>query len=165
MTKMMKKLLLALNHAYYFWGTSIYLGLLWSLHFIFYPGWSAITPETVQAHFLVPVNAATAFFTIVVPPMLLAGLVLIWAEWRSIQRWTTMLAYACLWAMMVVGGFLIRPINEAITQTIQDKTLTATLLTAQLADWMLYNDMRLVLMTSMWCILLIYFFNRNSNSQ
>ena len=161
----MKNLLLALNHAYYFWGTSIYIGLLWALHFIFYPGWNAIGPETVAAHFMVPVDAATAFFTIVVPPMLLAGIVLIWAEWRTPQRCVTMLAYGLFWSMMGVGGYLIRPINESIAAAIKNNTLDAVTLTRQLKDWMFYNDLRMVIMTIMWCLLFYYFYNRNNSGE
>jgi hypothetical protein len=157
----MKRLLLAINHGYYFWGTSIYVGLLWSLHFIFYPSWQSITPEAVEAHFMVPVNAATAFFSIVVPLMLFAGLVMICVEWKNGKRITAISAYASLLLMMCVGYFLIRPVNEAIAKGIEENTLLATSLSAQLSDWMLYNDMRLVIMTLMWLILLYYFFNKS----
>jgi uncharacterized membrane protein len=158
----MKKFLLALNHGYYFWGTSIYLGLLWSLHFIFYPSWVSISPESVEAHFMVPVNAATAFFTVVVPPMLFAGLVMICSEWKNGKKYTSIAAYVSLLTMMGVGYFLIRPVNEAIAKGIEEKTLVATQLNTQLSDWMLYNDMRLVIMTLMWFILLFYFFRKNT---
>lgn len=157
----MKRLLLAINHGYYFWGTSVYVGLLWSLHFIFYPSWQSISPEIVEAHFMVPVNAATAFFTIVVPPMLFAGLVMICSEWRNGKKLTAIAAYASLLTMMCVGYFLIRPVNEAIAKGIEDKALLATSLSAQLSDWMLYNDIRLVIMTLMWLILLYYFLHKS----
>lgn len=158
----MKQFLLAINHGYYFWGTSVYVGLLWSLHFIFYPSWGSITPESVQAHFMGPVNSATAFFTFVVPPMLFAGLVMIWSEWRSNMRVVAIAAYASLLSMMVVGYWLIRPINETIAQTIFDKNLLPGPLKEQLVDWMFYNDMRLVIMTIMWLILLFYFYKRKA---
>lgn len=161
MEKPMKNRLLAVNHGYYFWGTSIYVGLLWSLHFIFYPSWNSITPASVQDHFMVPVNAATAFFTVVVPIMLVAGAVMIYCEWRTRQRWVAVLAYASLLLMMVVGGFLIRPINERIAAQIEAGTLDASALSALLGDWMLYNDLRLVIMTAMWLVLLYYFFKKN----
>ncbi len=153
----MKNKLIALSHGYYFWGTSIYVGLLWSLHFIFYPSWTSISPESVEAHFLVPVNAATDFFTIVVPGMLLTGLVMVYAEWKTKQRWTALLAYGCLLVMMFVGYFLIRPVNESITENITSGTLQADVLSNQLNDWMCYNDLRGVIMTAMWLIILFYY--------
>jgi uncharacterized membrane protein len=158
----MKNRLLAINHGYYFFGTSIYVGLLWSLHFIFYPSWSSITPESIQAHFMVPINAATDFFTILVPIMLLAGLVMIYMEWQTKQKWPAILAYASLLLMMmvVVGYFLIRPINEEIVANIEASTLQATVLKGLLDSWMFYNDLRAVIMTSMWLIILYYFFSK-----
>jgi len=157
----MKRFFLALNHGYYFWGTSIYVGLLWALHFIFYPSWKSITPDSVQEHFMVPVNAATAFFTIVVPVMLLSGLVMICSEWKNGKKITTIAAYLSLLLMMIVGYFLIKPINDAVAKSIADKTLDSPHLAAQLADWMFYNDLRLVIMTAMWMILLYYFYKKN----
>lgn len=152
--------LLALNHTYYFWGTSVYVGLLWSLHFIFYPSWSSMTPEAIPGHFMVPVNAATAFFTVVVPIMLFAGLVLIVAEWKTQQRWIAILAFALLLTMMVVGYFLIGPVNNTIAAAIVENTLEPVLLASQLKSWMLYNDMRCVIMTAMWLTLVYYFISK-----
>ncbi|MCF6280788.1 MAG: DUF1772 domain-containing protein [Candidatus Polarisedimenticolaceae bacterium] len=156
----MKNRLLAVNHGYYFWGTSIYVGLLWSLHFIFYPSWASITPASVQGHFMVPVNAATDFFTIVVPLMLIAGLVMVYMEWQTKQRWPAILAYASLLLMMMVGYFLIRPINESIMANIETSTLQAAALKSQLESWMFYNDLRALIMTAMWLIILYYFFSK-----
>ncbi|MDH5232948.1 MAG: DUF1772 domain-containing protein [Gammaproteobacteria bacterium] len=158
----MKNILLAINHGYYFWGTSVYVGLLWSLHFIFYPSWQSINADSIAEHFLVPVNAATSFFTFVVPFMLLAGLVMIYFEWKTSQRWTALLAYGSLLLMMVVGGFLIRPVNEWIAAALEKGNVDSLLLQEQLKDWMLYNDMRLLIMTTMWIILLVYFYKKNN---
>ncbi len=153
----MKSKLIALSHGYYFWGTSIYVGLLWSLHFVFYPSWTSINTESVEAHFLVPVNAATDFFTIVVPGMLLTGLIMVYTEWKTKQRWTALLAYGCLLVMMLVGYFLIRPVNESIAESIAAGTLQTDSLSNQLSDWMCYNDLRGVIMTTMWLIILFYY--------
>jgi len=156
----MKNKLLVLNHGYYFWGISVYVGLLWSIHFIFSPSWISITPATVQDHFMVPVDAATAFFSVVVPFMLLAGLVLIYMEWKTKQRWVTVIAYGSLLVMMVVGYFLIRPINESIATDIEAATLQAPILKEQLVDWMFYNNVRAVIMTFMWLVVLYYFISK-----
>lgn len=155
-----KNKLLALNHTYYFWGTSVYVGLLWSLHFIFYPSWKSMTPEAMPDHFMVPVNAATAFFTWVVPLMLLTGAILIYAEWKTKQRWITVLSYCALLLMMVVGYFLIAPVNESIASGIANANLDPVKLDDQLQSWMLYNDMRGVIMTAMWLIIVYYFISK-----
>lgn len=152
--------LLALSHTYYFWGTSVYVGLLWSLHFIFYPSWTSMTPAAIGDHFLVPVNAATAFFTWVVPPMLATGALLIYCEWKTPQRWIAIVAYGLLLLMMVVGYFLIAPVNDSIANSMQTGTLEANRLAELLQKWMLYNDLRGVLMTAMWLVLVSYFISK-----
>jgi hypothetical protein len=157
-----KNNLLALNHTYYFWGTSVYVGLLWSLHFIFYPSWKSMTPEALPDHFMVPVNAATAFFTYVVPLMLLTGAILIYAEWKTKQRWICILSYAALLLMMVVGYFLIAPVNESIAAGIASANLDPLKLEGQLENWMLFNDMRCVIMTTMWLIIVYYFISKGN---
>ena len=67
--------------------------------------------------------------------------------------------------MMGVGGYLIRPINESIAAAIKNNTLDAVTLTRQLKDWMFYNDLRMVIMTIMWCLLFYYFYNRNNSGE
>ena len=157
-----KNKLLALNHTYYFWGTSVYVGLLWSLHFIFYPSWESMTPEALPEHFMVPVNAATDFFTYVVPVMLLTGAILIYTEWKTEQRWISVLSYVALLVMMMVGYFLIAPVNESIASGIANANLDPEILEHQLKSWMLYNDIRGVIMTSMWLIIVYYFISKGN---
>lgn len=159
---MMKKYLLALNHGYYFWATSIYVGLLWSLHFIFSSSWENVRPDQAAQQFMMPVDSATRFFTVVVPPMLLSGLILLVVEWKTRQRNKAIAAYACLWSMMVVGGYMIRPINEWVTEQLQQGSLQADALRMHLQDWMFYNDVRMIIMTTLWLILLWYFYSKNN---
>ncbi len=158
----MKNILLAVNHGYYFWSTSIYMGMLWSLHFIFYPSWKEFTIESLSGHFLAPIQEATTFFTFIVPVMMLSGLVMIYFEWKTKLRLIALLVYACLLAMLVVGYFLIGPVNEFIVEGLENGTLLLPVLNEKLMDWMHYNDMRMVLMTIMWLILLYYFYKKNS---
>ena len=73
----MKKYLLLINHVYLFFGTTVYVGVLWALHYFWYPSWEVITVDTVQDHFIMPTSAATVFFTYVVSAMFLASIVMI----------------------------------------------------------------------------------------
>src|SRR4051812_9976557 len=66
---MMKSFLLALNHGYLFFGTTLYVGVLWAMRFFWYPSWNEITLADVAVHFVGPTSRATTFFTIVVPLM------------------------------------------------------------------------------------------------
>lgn len=121
-----------------------------------------MTPEALQDHFMVPVNAATEFFTYVVPLMLLTGAILIYAEWKTKQRLISILSYAALLLMMMVGYFLIAPVNESIASGIANANLDPVKLASQLKSWMLYNDMRGVIMTSMWLIIVYYFISKGN---
>ncbi len=151
----MRASLLALNHGYYFFGTTIYVGVLWALHFFWYPSWEVMTVENVQDHFILPTSAATAFFTVVVPLMFLAGAVMIWAEWKTPQRWLAVLALACIIGATLVGQLLIIPVNKTIAAGV-----TPDVITGLFQKWMLYNDIRWVIMTVMWLTLLIYFIRK-----
>ena len=117
-----------------------------------------MTPEALAVHFMVPVNAATAFFTYVVPLMLLTGAILIYSEWTTKQRTICILSYAALLLMMVVGYFLIAPVNESIAGA----NLDPLELEEQLKSWMLFNDIRCVIMTAMWLIIVYYFISKGN---
>ena len=154
----MKKYLLAINHAYLMFGVTIYVGVLWALHFFWYPSWEVMTVDTVQDHFINPTAAATDFFWIVVPIMFAANAVLIYKEWQTNMRWAAILAMLCLLAASYVGQQLIIPINELIAAG----TVTANELPAMLEDWMFYNDVRWLIMSAMWLIMMVYFYTKGS---
>ena len=148
----MKRYLLAINHAYYFFGTTIYVGVLWALHFFWYPSWEVMNVENVQDHFILPTSAATDFFTIVVPLMFAAGIVMIWSEWRTPFRWLAILALLCIVAATFVGQVFIIPVNETIAGGVGPDELTGLF-----QRWMVLNDIRWILMTLMWLTLMAYF--------
>src|SRR5690349_13213884 len=142
----MKKYLLAANLAYYLFGTTIYMGVLWALHFFWYPSWSVMTIATVHDHFILPTSAATRFFWVVVPLMFISGLIIMFTEWRKRLFWATVIAYLGIIVSSFVGQRLIIPINKIIAEGITDPTR----LTELLQRWMMLNDVRLVTITVMW---------------
>lgn len=154
----MRAKLLVVNHAYLFFGATLYAGVLWGLHFFWYPSWQSMTLDSVQAHFVLPTSAATRFFWVVVPLMFLANAVMIVTEWKTPLRWASLVALACVSTASFVGQELIIPINRQIAAGITD----AGLLDQLLKRWMTLNDIRWVVMTLMWLTLMFYFVKKGN---
>jgi hypothetical protein len=152
----MKRILLAVNHGYLFFGTTLYVGVLWALHFFWFPGWRTLTVDNYYDQFIPQTSTATRFFTVVVPLMLLTGAIMIWQEWRTRLRWVPIAAVACLATATFVGTRRIIPVNKILATHITDQTQLTTLL----ARWMSLNDIRWVLLTLMWLLLMYYFFHK-----
>ena len=72
-----KTMLIGANHLFLMFGTTVYVGVLWALHFFWYPSWEVMNVGNVQDHFILPTSAATKFFTIIVPIMFLCSGVMI----------------------------------------------------------------------------------------
>jgi glucan phosphoethanolaminetransferase (alkaline phosphatase superfamily) len=156
----MKNPLLNINHALLMLGTTIYVGVLWALHFFWYPSWENMTLDVVQAHFIGPTSEATKFFTIVVPIMFVCNLVLIWAEWRTRFRWVAIVAILGIIGSTLVGQLLIIPINQAIAKGVA----TQAELTPMLQEWMKLNDVRWVMMNVMWLALMYFFLSKRAQA-
>lgn len=149
----MKALLLILNHAYIFFGTSLYVGVLWALHFFWFPTWTNLTVDNYYNQFIPQTTTATEFFTIVVPLMFLALVVLVVTEWKTAFRWVALAALVCLSTATYVGQLHIIPVNKILAAGITDQTLLSQLL----QKWMFLNDIRWVLLTAMWLVMMYYF--------
>ncbi|MFY9269448.1 MAG: hypothetical protein WAO55_06835 [Candidatus Manganitrophaceae bacterium] len=149
----MKGILLVINHAYLFFGTTLYVGVLWALHFFFYPTWVKLNLSNVHDHFIIPTQKATDFFTIVVPLMFLTNIVMVVKEWRGRFRSVSLLALICIIGATYVGQVHIIPINKAINIGLSDEGK----LVEMFKDWMLLNDIRWVIMTVMWLTMMYYF--------
>jgi Domain of unknown function (DUF1772) len=149
----MKAKLLALNHAYIFFGATLYCGVLWALRFFWFPTWHHLTPANYYEQFIPQTDAATRFFTVVVPIMLFCNLVMIIAEWKGKFRWTAILALLCILGATFDGTLYIIPINKILAKTITDPAQ----LTALLERWMSLNDIRWILLTIMWLVMMYYF--------
>lgn len=149
----MKSKWLVFTNAYIFFGTSLYAGVLWSLHFFWYPTWRVYTAENYYDHFIPPTAAATQFFTIVVPLMFACHAIMVWKEWKTDMRWVAVGALACLTGATYVGQFHIIPINKILAGRITDPAR----LTDLLQQWMALNDIRWVVMTISWLLLMYYF--------
>jgi hypothetical protein len=155
-----KAILIGVNHTLLMFGTTVYMGLLWSLHFFWYPSWEVMNVGNVPDHFVLPTNEATRFFTIVVPIMFVGSAVMIWQEWKTKFRWHAIISMLGIAGVMAVRQFFIIPVNSAIAAGVSQAKLTELL-----AEWMLLNDIRWYIVNVMWLALMIYFLQRPSISK
>jgi hypothetical protein len=143
----MRETLLTINVVYFLFGATIYCGVMWALQFFFYPSWRGMTVEAVQHHFVIPTDAATRFFTIVVPIMFFSGIVMVVTEWG--EGWmfvATLLALAGIIVSTYIGQLYIIPVNKKIKAGVPDDETLVPLL----KRWMMLNTIRWVTATVMW---------------
>jgi hypothetical protein len=149
----MKSVFMVLNNAYAFFGTTLYVGVLWSLHFFWFPTWTSLKADNYYDQFIPQTSAATEFFTIVVPLMFLAHAVMVWKEWKGGYRFTSLGALLMLAGATYVGTLHIIPVNKILKGRVTDQAQVTELL----KKWMELNDIRMLLMTLSWCLLMFYF--------
>lgn len=155
----MKEILLTANAVYFLFGATIYVGIMWSLRYFFYPSWTAMTVDSVDDHFIVPTSAATRFFTVVVPLMLVSGLVMIVTEWgEGVAFASVVIAYLGILASTYVGQRYIIPVNR----TIEAGVASDEELRPLLERWMTLNSIRWVTTTVMWLATVWYFVARGN---
>lgn len=154
----MKKILLVINHVYLAFGTTVYVGVLWALHFFWYPSWEVMTADVVQDHFILPTSAATRFFTVVVPLMFLTSVIMIVTEWKTKMRWAAIVGLLGVSGASYVGQVHIIPINRIIAAGVASQAE----LTDLLQRWMVLNDIRWIIMTIMWLAVMYYFVAKGS---
>ena len=152
-----KTILIGVNHTLLMFGATVYMGVLWALHYFWYPSWEVMDVENVQDHFILPTSAATDFFTIVVPIMFLTSIIMIWREWKTKFRWHAIIGLLGVIGATFVGQFLIIPVNESIAAGVDQAQLTELL-----NEWMVLNDIRWTIINIMWLALMIYFLMRPS---
>jgi uncharacterized membrane protein len=151
-----KAALLLVNALYFLFGASMYMGTMWVLRFFLYPTWRSLTPDNVGEHFGVPTILATRFFTVVVPPMFLSGIVLVATEWGDWSHPLVWLAAVCLVGIVVltyVGQQIIIPVNKKIRGGEFDGPAG---LTPLLLRWMQLNNIRFVASTITWAAIVWY---------
>jgi len=149
----MKEVLLLANVVYFLFGATMYMGTMWVLRFFLYPTWTALTPENVYEHFGVPTLLATKFFTIVVPPMFLSGVVLVVSEWDDGLMWLGVVCFLGIVVLTYVGQALIIPVNKKIRGGEYEGPSGLTQL---LTRWMQLNNIRFVVSTITWAAVVWY---------
>jgi Domain of unknown function (DUF1772) len=148
----MKGKLLATTYLAALFVTTIYVGLMWSLHFFWFPSWQEVASTDFRNHFEVPVREATRFFTYLVPIQLLSLGILAWIEFRGRFRWLTLSSFIIMSATHVLAIILIFPINRKLSAVGTPELEVRS----GLQQWMMYNDGRGFLATTVWFLLLVY---------
>jgi hypothetical protein len=148
-----KGILLTINHTYAFFGATLYCGVLWSLHFFWYPTWRNLQVSNYYEQFIPQTDAATKFFTVVVPLMFLTLLIMVVTEWKGRVRWVPIAALLLLVAATYVGQAHIIPINKILAKHVTDQAQ----LTSYLEKWISLNEIRWVLTTLLWLVMMLYF--------
>lgn len=149
----MKGTLLAFNHAVILWGSTLYVGVLWALHFFWFPSWHHLTVANYYDQFIPQTQAATHFFTYWVPITLLCLCVMAWSERKTRLRWVPWAGLLLLGISTYVGTMHIIPINKFLATHITDQAV----LTDRLEHWMSLNNIRWVTETLAWLVMMYYF--------
>lgn len=152
----MKPILLALNHAYIFFFSSLYLGLFWSLNFFWFPTYGELEVGNYVDQIIPQTTAATRFFVVLIPIMALAIGVMLVTEWRTRFRWVPLAWIPGLGGTVLVQQLLIEPVNRALAAGVTDQAELLVLL----QRWMLLNRVRGVVLTIMWIIMMVYFIRK-----
>lgn len=132
---------------------SMYFGTGWSLVLFSFPVAPQLTPANYHLQFVPQVEAATRFFTTMTILMIVAGLVMVWREWRTGYRWVPIVF---LLAVFVATGFtkaVIFPVNVEMEAGITDQAR----LTTVLGRWMFTNVLRTLIWTVEWLVMTAYF--------
>ncbi len=156
----MRGTLVTVNDSFFFFIATIYVGAMWTIRFFFYPSWNSMKVADLPNHFVIPVKAATQFFTYVLPPMLCAGAVMIVTEWGKAQLWQAIVAFAGVSVSILAFEIWIKPVNIRIGQVTDDKTLTPLL-----QKWMALNNIRFASTTVTWLATMWFFVGRGHLTQ
>jgi hypothetical protein len=132
---------------------SMYFGTGWSLVLFSFPIAPRLTPATYALPFVLPVEAATHFFTYMTIVMLVGAAVMIWGEWRTGYRWVPIVVLLAVLAATLLTTQIIFPANHEMEAGIA----TQARLDVVLARWMLLNRIRTGLWTVQWLAMTAYF--------
>lgn len=149
----MKRKLLVLNHTLLFLCVSMYLGTGWSMILFSFPVAPELTVDNYYLQFVPQVTAATQFFTYMTGLMIVLGVVMCVAEWRSRMRWAPIVVLLGVFAATALTMLFILPYNAAMAGGISDP--------AQLRDvlerWMTLNRVRVGIWTLQWAAMMTFF--------
>ena len=157
----MKEILLTINHVCLMFGTTMYVGVLWSLKFFWFPTWHKLTPANYYDQFVPQTLAATKFFTVVVPIMFLSCIFMAISEWKTKLRWAPIAAFLTLGAATFVGAGKILPINKFLREGVTDQARLTELMT----KWIGLNEFRFWALTILWLLVMYYFIAKGNLPQ
>ena len=150
---MVKLALFRLSSFLLMFGASVYMGLWWALHIIWYPSWQNVHLDSVAEHFINPIDHAIKFFTVLVSIMVVTNIVLIIQEWHTKFRWLAIVVFVMLIMVTYTFQTKILPVINEIRVGLPNQQA----LTVKMHEWMHLNDIRWVYYSVMWSLLMIYF--------
>ena len=131
----------------------MYLGTGWSMILFYFPVAPQLTIDTYYLEFVPPVEAATRFFTTMTKLMIVSGIVMTIAEWRTWRRWLPIIVLLGVVAATFLTIKYIFPHNAAMREGIKDPVKLRDTLTA----WMSLNKVRVALWSVQWAAMMLYF--------
>ncbi|QDK78533.1 hypothetical protein EXU85_07885 [Spirosoma sp. KCTC 42546] len=157
---MIKLILFRLSSFLLMFGASVYMGLWWGLHIIWYPSWQNVRLDNVADHFINPIDHAIRFFTVLVSIMVVTNIVLIIQEWHTKFRWLAIVVFGLLSMVTYTFQTKILPVINEIRVGLPSQQA----LTVKMNEWMHLNDIRWVYYSVIWTLLMIYFLTNKPKS-
>lgn len=157
----MKTIFFRLSNFLLMFGASVYMGLWWALHIIWYPSWQNVRLDNVADHFINPIDHAIKFFTILVSIMVTTNIILIVQEWRTRFRWLAVVVLILLVMVTYTFQTKILPVINEIRVGLPSQEA----LTVKMNEWMHLNDIRWVYYSVIWTLLMIYFLTNRPQPQ
>jgi hypothetical protein len=148
-----KRKLLVINHSLLFLCTAMYLGTGWSLLLFSFPIAPELTPDNYYLQFVPQVTAATRFFTYMTSLMLLNGVIMLVATWKTRFRWVPIVVLLGVIAATGLTMAFILPYNREMAAGITDLARLQDVL----SRWMTLNRVRVGLWTVQWLAMMVYF--------
>jgi hypothetical protein len=134
-------------------GASVYMGLWWALHVIWYPSWRAVKLDSVQEHFINPIDHAITFFTILVCIMSVTNIIMIIVEWKTKFRWLSIITLILLFIVTYLFKSSILPVINEIRAGLPNQEALAV----KMKEWMFLNDVRWAFYSVIWALFMFYF--------
>jgi hypothetical protein len=139
-----------------FAAVSIYFGTGWSTAIFQFPVMPHLTVDNYYLHFIPQIDAATSFFTFLVSLMVVTGLIMIVAEWRTRFRWLPILVLLAVIGATTLTTLVIFPVNDLLRRGIHDQQR----LVEVIGRWKSLTQVRVAIWSFEWALMMLYFAGR-----
>ena len=139
---------------------SIYLGLLVSLHFVWYPQWDFVTPGNIDVDFNEPVNRAVRIFKPLVIILIVCSAILIVIDRKETGKLLPITLFVLIIAFAFISAKYILPLHTELKMAKNEVFIREKLLL-----WMRYNDYRMYLIIFIWLVTFGLILKRKNRSK
>lgn len=136
-----------------FAAVSVYFGTGWSTAIFQFPVMPQLTVDNYKLHFIPQIDAATDFFTFLVSLMVVTGLIMIVAEWRTRFRWLPILLLLAVVGATTLTTLVIFPVNDVLRHGIRDQQH----LVEVIGRWKSLTQVRVAIWSFEWVLMMAYF--------